>query len=148
MVAVLDTGIHAELENQVTADGYDFIKDSTNAGDGIFSGGIDSDPTDNSEGISHGTHVSGTIIAASDNDAGVSGIAWNSRLLPIRVLGIDGSGTTFDVTQGLLYAGGLGNDSGSILNESRRADVINMSLGGGDYSQYLQYSINQVRANK
>ena len=39
VVAVLDTGIHAdhpELENQVTADGYDFIKDSTNAGDGIF----------------------------------------------------------------------------------------------------------------
>lgn len=146
VVAVLDTGIHAnhpDIKTQLQANGYDFVKDAENSGDGD---GIDDDPTDNSEGLSHGTHVAGTVMAASDNGIGVSGVTWHSSLMAVRVLGKEG-GTTYDVTQGILYAAGLDNDSGIILDENQRADIINMSLGGYFNSQYRQDAIRSARVN-
>ena len=75
IVAVIDTGIkkaHPDLAGQLVA-GYDFISDSTNAGDGD---GVDSDPEDVGDGARpgessfHGTHVAGTVAAATDNGIG------------------------------------------------------------------------------
>lgn len=156
VVAVLDTGIHADhpdFSGQTIRNGYDFIKDWKNAGDDIPDfiyppnySSIDPDPTDAIKKFSHGTHVSGTIMAASDNEIGVSGIAWKTSLMPVRVLGRFG-GTSYDVTQGILYAAGLKNDSGIILDETQRADVINMSLGGVGFSQLEQDTVSQARKN-
>jgi len=147
VVAVIDTGIlsrHPDMAGQLVS-GYDFIADPQTAGDG---NGIDPNPEDEGDGGGavnssfHGTHVSGTIAAASNNGIGVAGVAWNARIMPVRVLGVDG-GTSYDVDQGIRYAAGLSNDSGTV--PSKRADIINLSLGGGGFSQAEQNTINQAR---
>ena len=66
----------------------------------------------------HGTHVAGTI-AAAHNGIGANGIAPNAKILPIRVLGSNGSGSDSGVAAGIRYAAQMG------------AQIINLSLGGG-----------------
>lgn len=134
VVAVLDTGVainHPEFNGQLV-NGYDFVREADGAGDG---NGIDSNPNDpgnpQRRGTAgyHGTHVAGIIAAASNNQLGVSGTSWHAKIMPIRVLGINGSGSSYSLIQGLRFAGGLSNDSGQILTAGQQADVINMSLG-------------------
>jgi subtilisin family serine protease len=61
----------------------------------------DNDPTD---GHSHGTHVAGTIGAVGNNSYGVSGVAWKSRIMTIRIFGSNGEfGTVSDVIAGVYY---------------------------------------------
>ena len=62
--------------------------------------------------------------------------------MPIRVLGREG-GTSFDLIQAILYAAGLENASGQV--PTRRADVINMSLGGGGFSSSEASAITAAR---
>jgi serine protease len=147
IVAVVDTGIlaaHPDLEGQV-GPGFDFISDPANALDGD---GIDADPNDPGDaGVAgnssfHGTHVAGTIAAATGNATGVSGVSWATTLMPLRALGLNG-GTSYDIMQALRYAARLQNDSGSLPEQ--RADIINLSLGGYSFSQTEQTVINQVR---
>nr|MDJ0879221.1 S8 family serine peptidase [Halieaceae bacterium] len=130
IVAVLDTGIrrnHPDMAGQLVS-GWDFFSD-------------DSNPEDPGDGVSgapssfHGTHVAGTVAAASNNNRGVAGVAWNAQIMPIRVLG-PGGGTSFDVLQGIRFAAGLENDSGTL--PARPADVINLSLAGGGFSSFDQ----------
>ena len=148
IVAVIDTGVllaHPDLDNQLTT-GYDFISNVQQANDGD---GPDPDPNDPGDlafgGSSsfHGTHVAGPIAAESDNAQGVAGVAWQSRIMPLRVLGIDG-GTPFDVIQAVLYAAGMTNQSGTLPLQP--ADIINMSLGSNFSSQSEQAIVDQVRA--
>jgi len=138
IVAVLDTGVlsqHEDLAGKLVT-GYDFIKDPKRAGDNEtdFPGtgsDIDSnpqDPGDNPPNSSfHGTHVSGTVAAATDNGVGIPSVGWNIKVMPLRVLGV-GGGTEYDIEQAILYAIDEPNDSGK--RPAKRADVINMSLGG------------------
>jgi serine protease len=144
IVAVIDTGVllnHPDLQGQLTS-GYDFISDTfglTNANDGD---GIDPNPDDpgdmsNPDGSSsfHGTHVAGTIAARSNNSTGVAGIAWNTKVMPLRVVGVEG-GWSFDIMEALRYAARLSNDSDTL--PSQAADVINLSLGGTGWLQSEQ----------
>ncbi len=130
MVAVVDTGIvadHPDLAPQI-ADGFDFVKDPASSGDG---NGIDLDPDDLRSAASqpsfHGSHVAGTIAASTYDGAGAAGVAPMAQLMPLRALGEGGSGSFYDITQAVQYAAGLANDSGRV--PTRRADVINLSLG-------------------
>jgi serine protease len=146
IVAVVDTGIlsnHPDLRGQLVA-GYDFVRNASNARDG---NGIDPNPEDpgSSSATSsfHGTHVSGTVAAAGNNGIGVAGVAYDSRVMPLRALGADGAGTSYDVDQAIRYAAGLANDSGTV--PIQRAAVINLSLGGAPFSQSSQNLYRQVR---
>ncbi len=137
VVAVIDTGvvIHPDLSSNLLYDGngdlvgFDFISDAETAGDGD---GIDADPIDIGDSAGggnssfHGTHVAGTIAATTNNATGVAGVGWNSRIMPIRTVGACG-GTSYDVAQGLRYAAGLANDSGSL--PPVKANIANLSLG-------------------
>ena len=116
VVAVLDTGVqfdHPDLAGRLLT-GHDFVNNDTNASD------------DNG----HGTWVSG-IIAANPNEAyGMAGISWNDRILPVKIMGREGTGDTSDLTSGIIWAANHG------------ATVINMSVGGFPTSQYVQDAVN------
>ncbi|CAM5687816.1 S8 family peptidase [Streptomyces purpurascens] len=140
-VAVIDTGYvtHSDLAANIVG-GYDFISDTAVSVDG---NGRDSNPADPGDwynadecgqGIPastsswHGTHVAGTIAAATHNGKGVAGIAYGAKISPVRVLGKCG-GYDSDIIDAITWASG-GTVSGVPAN-TNVAKVINMSLGGG-----------------
>ena len=99
--------------------GYDFVNN-------------DSHPNDD-EG--HGTHVTGTIAQTTNNNLGVAGIAFNPSIMPVKVLGADGSGTYDMVANGIIYA------------VDNWADIISMSLGGSSSSTTLENAVNYAYSN-
>lgn len=138
IVAVVDTGIvsgHEDLIGKLVA-GYDFIRHTADAEDQGDGGG-------SSPSSWHGTHVAGTIAAASNNNRGVAGVSWGAKIMPIRALGV-GGGSSYDVIQSIRFAAGLSNDSGTV--PAAPADIINLSLGGSGYSQASQDLFNQLHS--
>jgi len=152
---------HASIAPNLTTDGYDFVSgfafDSTNtncddgqpfpfnttAGDGD---GPDADPTDVDDidfdvfdqcwfhvsAGDHGLWTAGIIGATGNQNLGVAGVNWHVKIRPVRVLDIMGSGTFFDIAQGVLYAAGLpALGANGAMVQTTRAPIINMSLGGG-----------------
>lgn len=139
-VAVIDSGIldHPDLEGQVLP-GYDFISEPFIAGD---NDGRDDNPADEGDFFMddeckagmrgrpsswHGTHVAGTIAAATNNGTGISGVAPDAKILPVRALGHCG-GTSSDIIDAVTWASG-----GKVLGVPENpnpAKIINMSLGG------------------
>ena len=149
VVAIVDTGIlmnHPDLSGRLTDDGYDFISSTEISLDGD---GMDSDPNDpgdlryNTYSSFHGTHCAGIVAAAANNAKGVAGVAPETKIMPVRVLGKGGSGTVYDVLEGVKYAAGLTNDSGRLPDNP--ADIINLSLGGTTYLYSAQSVYTQVR---
>ena len=133
VVAVIDSGVHDHPDLVSNVDyslGYDFVASPLSSGDGD---GLDPDARDPGESfpilpyISHGTHVAGTVGAASNNGTGVAGVNWDVTIMPVRVLGTGGFGSCWEIAQGMKWAGGLSNDTSRL--PARFADVINMSLG-------------------
>ena len=165
IVGVIDTGIvnHSDLQSNVVG-GYDFIShpwiandgsrrdaDASDPGDSIGLTGacgtangqpVPSQPTSSSW---HGTHVSGTIAAVSNNGSGVAGVAWNAKIMPLRALGRCG-GYTSDIIDAMRWAAGL-RVYRMALNPTP-VKVINMSLGGSAFGcpRSYQDAINEVVA--
>jgi serine protease len=136
LVAVVDTGVdlgHPDLAANIVDKGADFVQP-----DGTCSGGKRNrtcygDGAQDQNG--HGTHVSGIIAAVANNGVGVAGVAPGARILPVRVLDADGSGTTDQIAQGVRYA------------TDRGAKVINLSLGllsGADQAAKLIGDLDPV----
>ena len=75
----------------------------------------------------HGTHVAGTIGAATNNGTGVAGINWVSKILPVRVLGKCG-GYTSDIVDGIRWS--VGMPIPNVPDNPNPARVLNMSFGG------------------
>ncbi|MBI5375383.1 MAG: S8 family serine peptidase [Candidatus Schekmanbacteria bacterium] len=116
IVAVIDTGVeltHPDLKANLIA-GYDFAND-------------DKDPSDDN---GHGTAVAGIIGAVGNNKEGVSGVSWNSSLMPLKVISASGEGTYSDTAEAIIYAA------------DNKARVINLSLGGYGYSQLLNDAVD------
>ena len=136
--------------------GYDFIADVPTANDG---NGRDSDPHDPGDWVTanlcgpgepaensswHGTHVAGTIGAASNNGLGVAGINWVSPIVPVRVLGRCG-GFTSDIVDGMRWSAGL--TVAGVPANANPAKVLNLSLGGsGACGATYQNAINAINA--
>lgn len=137
-VAVVDTGVdyrHPDLAANVWRDrkqrpGRDFVDihvpSYVRHGFELVPGedyrGRDYDPSDRS---GHGTHVAGTIAAVADNGIGIAGVAWNARVMPLRV------GFTIRTEEGNT-AGLLELDdivAALVYATDQGADVINMSFG-------------------
>ena len=141
VVAVVDTGVRMTHEdiapnlwtnpgeipgNGIDDDGNGVI-DDVHGFDAIDGGG---DPSDED---GHGTHVAGTVGAAGNNATGVTGVAWEVRIMPIRFLG-DGGGFLSDVIEGIAYARANG------------ATILNNSWGGGGFSTSLRNAIADLAA--
>ncbi len=147
IIGVIDTGIlsgHPDITPQLIG-GYDFISNLSNAADGD---GIDNNAEDPGDGARpgessyHGTHVAGTVAAATNNSLGVAGVAGNAKIMPLRVLGRSG-GTDADIIEAMKFAARIPNASGKL--PPVKADVINMSLGGAGSSATTQAVITAVR---
>lgn len=114
-VAILDTGIdqdHEDLAAKIVAN-QNFTTSSTA-----------------NDLYGHGTHVAGTVAAATNNNLGVAGVGYNTSLMNVKVLDDAGSGSYSGIANGIIWA----TDNG--------AKVINMSLGGSSGSSTLQNAVN------
>ena len=134
VVAVLDSGItkHPDLDNQVIP-GYDFVSDVRSSNDGDGWDPNNADPGDwfgNEASSWHGTHVAG-IIAAQSDSVGVTGIAPNVKIQPIRALGVDG-GNSSDLIAALRWAAGLSVPG--VPTNPTPAKVVNLSMGTDSYT--------------
>lgn len=156
VVAVIDTGYrpHADLAANILP-GYDMIIDSFVSNDGD---GRDADASDPGDAVAasecgagaparnsswHGTHVAGTVAAVTNNGTGVAGIAFDAKVVPVRVLGKCG-GYTSDIADGILWASGA--TVSGVPTNANPAQVINMSLGGGGACGVtMQNAIDQAR---
>jgi serine protease len=149
VVAVVDSGAlfnHADLASQFIA-GYDFITDVAAGNTGLGRNPDASDPGDwvsladlrnpalialgcqpSDLGPSswHGSFIAGIIGAASNNAIGVTGIDWNTKILPVRVAGKCGAYLS-DVIDGLRWAAGAPVDG--VPGNPTPARIINISLG-------------------
>lgn len=119
LIAVLDTGAdfsHPDLSGKLRGDiDRDFVNNDDNAQDDH----------------GHGTHVSGTAAAATDNNTGVAGLGWGATVLPLKMMDRYGGGYASDLASAIYYAA------------DRGAKVINMSLGGdASCPDYLQEAID------
>lgn len=156
-IAIVDTGItyHPDFEQKVLL-GADLISDLAVAADGD---GRDSDASDPGDWVGpgdpcyqgsqrnsswHGTHVAGIAAAVGGNGQGVAGVSWNSRILPVRVLGKCG-GYSSDIADGIRWAAGV--DVAGLPRNANPAKVINLSLGGrGACGATMQSAIDQAVA--
>ena len=114
-VAVLDTGIdfgQPDLQGKIVA-GRDIVNN-------------DADPSDDN---GHGTYTAGVVGAATNNGLGVAAYCWGCSIMPVKVLGADGSGSMSNVAAGITWA----TDHG--------ARVISMSLGGTSSSSTLASAV-------
>ncbi|MBD3160745.1 MAG: S8 family serine peptidase, partial [Candidatus Eisenbacteria bacterium] len=108
ILAIIDTGCdlnHPEYSSRLVQ-GYDFVNN-------------DWDPSDDGN---HGTACAGIAVAAGNNNQGIAGVAWQVKLMPVKVLNGNGGGTWTDVADGIEFAA----DNG--------ARILSLSLGGGHSS--------------
>jgi thermitase len=117
IIAVLDTGVdlaHSEFQGRLVP-GFNYI-----------SGG---EPQDDQ---GHGTHVAGIAAATGNNAEGVAGMAWQVKIMPVKVLDASGSGSHAGIAAGMTWAVDHG------------ARIINLSLGGTQATLTLQNAVQYV----
>jgi thermitase len=115
VIAIIDSGVdltHPEFQGRLLA-GYDFVDN-------------DNDPKDE---FGHGTHCAGIAAGKGNNGIGMAGMSWGSTILPVRVLGASGSGSSDGVAAGIKYAA------------DRGAKVLSLSLGGPGDSQTMHEAV-------
>ncbi|MGZ5423216.1 MAG: S8 family peptidase [Candidatus Aminicenantales bacterium] len=113
IIAIVDTGVdrtHPELVSKLVSSGHDFANNDDDATDDVW----------------HGTHVAGIAAADTNNAEGIAGVAWNCRILPVKVTDATGDGFYSWIIDGIIWAADHG------------ADVINVSLGGNYPDPFLE----------
>lgn len=144
VVAVIDTGIdykHPDLAanvwvnpNEIPGNGID--DDHNGIVDDVHGANFSTttatgDPLDDNR---HGTHVAGTIGAVTNNNLGVAGVNWTTKIMGVKFLSASGSGTTVGAIRAIEYA------------IQMKANITNNSWGGGGFSQALEDAIKKADA--
>jgi len=149
VIAVIDSGIeinHPDLSDNIwhnereivgnnidddkngfidDATGWDFVGSSPDPSPKFSSGWTEA-------GVSHGTMVAGIIAARGNNNIGVAGVTWRTKIMPLRVLNDKGEGKISDVVRAIDYATNNG------------ADIINLSFVNFNYSEAVQDAIKRA----
>jgi hypothetical protein len=149
LVAVIDSGIyidHPDLIDNIWRNKFEI---SGNGKDDDNNGFIDDvngwdfvnnvpDPRPrpdlggNDDGLNHGTMIAGIIGAKTNNNIGISGIASNVKIMPLKALDENGEGKINDVVRAIDYA----------INNG--ADIINLSFSGLSYNQGFKEAIERA----
>lgn len=138
IIAIIDTGVdlyHSDLDGNLWTNNDDFgdnVDDDSNGYiDDIYGWNFVGNSNLTMDDYGHGTHVAGIVAAETNNAVGVSGVAggWGSsekgcKIMPVKVLGSDGFGTSANIASGIIYA------TDNIKSTTGARGVINMSLGG------------------
>jgi len=149
VVAILDTGVdidHPDLKENIWTN---IDEMPGNAADDDNNGYIDDvhgwdfienvpDPRpkfkDNwtESGIHHGTLIGGLIAASGNNREGTIGLSYEVRIMPLRVLNNEGTGSVDQVIKGINYA---------IYNGAK---IINLSFVGSEKSYFLKEALKKA----
>lgn len=149
VIAVIDSGIdikHEDLKENIwindqeipgnnydddrngfvdDANGWDFINNEPNPNPQFSNNWTES-------GISHGTIIAGIISAKGNNNQGIAGVTWQSKIMPLKVLNERGEGRLSSVVRAVDYAVNNG------------ADIINLSFTGFTYSESLREALERA----
>lgn len=152
VIAVIDSGIdiaHPDLRDNIwhnnkeiadnnkdddkngfsdDIDGWDFVLNKSNPSPKFSSGWTEA-------GVSHGTMVAGIIAARGNNNQGVAGVTWRTKIMALRILNDKGEGRISDVVRAIDYATNNG------------ADIINLSFVNFTYSEAVQEAIKRAHSN-
>lgn len=143
VVAVIDTGIdynNANLKdnvwtNEKELNGKPGVDDDGNGYvDDIHGYSFVSNTGDPKDDHGHGTHCSGTIGATGDDGSGIVGVAWKTRIMGVKFLDANGSGTLENALKAIDYASKNG------------AKIMSNSWGGGGFSETLKQAIERSNA--
>jgi thermitase len=118
IVAVIDTGVdinHEDLVGKVVP-GRNFISGAPNIYD-VYDDSVKG----------HGTHIAGIIASGVDNDLGIAGVAGSLpvKIMPVKVLDHSGTGTMYDISQGIRWAADNGAD---IINSNFALEKVSSNL--------------------
>lgn len=136
IIAVIDSGVlwsHVDLTNNIYANTVDTTEDTLDQDANGYTDDIrgwdfvnhDNNPNDD---YGHGTHVAGIIAADGSNDKGMTGVMQDAQILPLKACNSSGTCATADVVDAINYA----VQRKSVHSENVK--IINLSLGGADYS--------------
>lgn len=149
IIAVLDSGVqinHPDLKDNIwvnkkefahnnidddkngfinDVNGWDFVNDAPDPSPKFQEGYTE-------DGILHGTIIAGIAAASGNNAAGIAGVTWKARIMPLKVLNDKGEGSSSKVIKAIDY---------SIANG---ADIINLSFVGFGYSKGLEDAVKRA----
>lgn len=146
LVAIIDTGMdfnHRDLKgnqwvNEAELNGKDNVDDDNNGVvDDIYGASfVDAarPSGNNRDDHGHGSHCAGSIGATGDDGVGVAGVNWKTKMMGVKFLGADGSGSLEGAIKAIDYSVKMG------------AKVLSNSWGGGGFSQILKDSIEASNA--
>lgn len=125
-ISVVDQGVqydHPDLEGNMDGSVSNYGRD--------FAGG-DSDPYPVQQDENHGTHVGGIAAGGTDNGTGHAGIS-DCSMLSARALDESGGGSLSDIADAITWSADQG------------AEVINLSLGGGGYTDTMKNAVSYAQ---
>jgi subtilisin len=136
VVAVVDTGVdynHEDLKNNIWTNtkeiaGNSIDDDGNGYIDDVYGWNFANNNNNTQDNNGHGTHISGTI-AGENNNYGVTGVAYDAKIMPVKALNESGSGSSSSIVNGIRYA----VDNG--------ANVINLSLGSNYSNRTLKSAV-------
>ncbi len=149
VIAIIDTGIdfnHLDLKSNIWINKDESTNDNIDNDlngyiDDVYGWDFVNNNADNSVKISlnynkyavnHGTVVAGIIAATGNNNEGIAGVTWQSKLMSLRALDSQGNGNTYNVARAIDYA------------VKNNADIINLSFVGNKSDQILENSIKKA----